>query len=94
MLKEFVLKSAWIQKTHRNHLNPQILILGPDRRIQNLLNALASNLHLYDPDLDLDTNLEQILEITLPKPQNGGGPSIHAMVVEFQFVREVVQIVI
>ena len=49
---------------------PQILILGPDRRIQNLLNALATNLHLYDPDLDLGTNLEQILEITLPKPQD------------------------
>ena len=45
---------------------PKILIQGPDRKIQPLLNSLASNIHRYDPEYSLAVNLEKILEVELP----------------------------
>ena len=44
----------------------RILIQGPDRKIQPLLNALASNIQKYDPEYTLAVNLERILEVELP----------------------------
>ena len=45
---------------------PKILIQGPDRKIQPLLSALASNIHKYDSEYSLAVNLERILEVELP----------------------------
>ena len=49
---------------------PKIVIQGPDRKIQPLINSLASNIHKYDPELSLAVNLERILEVDLPSPSN------------------------
>ena len=45
---------------------PKILIQGPDRKIQPLLSALASNIHKFDSEYSLAVNLERILEVELP----------------------------
>lgn len=58
---------------------PKILILGPDRKIQPLLNSLASNIHKYDIDLGLATNLERILEIQLPLPSSQESEEIESI---------------
>lgn len=47
---------------------PKILIQGPDRKIQPLLNALAANFHRFDPEKSLASNLEAVLEVELPPP--------------------------
>jgi E3 ubiquitin-protein ligase FANCL len=47
---------------------PKIIILGPDRKINLLITALASNIHRYNSEVNLVDNLEKLLDTKLPPP--------------------------